>query len=150
MQTWVDRNPFVFILIVFPTIWIAACMVIGQVGGWAALAQQFEFREDFTGQRWRLQSARMRLWVRYGNCLTVGANPDGLYVAILFLFRVGHPPLFIPWREVSIAKKGGFLLIRYVELRLGHDLLIPFRINESLANRLRDAAGKGWPPEPWG
>lgn len=148
MQTWIDRNPFVFALIVFPTIWIVAGMVIGQVGGWAALAQQFEFREDFTGQRWRLQSARMRLWVHYGSCLTVGANPDGLYLAILFLFRVGHPPLFIPWREVSVPKKGVFLSIRYVELRLGHDLLIPFRINESLADRLRDAAGKGWPPEP--
>jgi hypothetical protein len=86
----------------------------------------------------------------YHNCLTVGANPDGLYLAALFLFRVGHPPLFVPRTDVSGMRRGKWFLFRYVELRLGRERSIPFCITEGLADRLKQAAGKTWPIESIG
>ena len=51
-----------------------------------------------------MQSASMR-GVGYRSCLTIGTGVEGLYIAVLFLFRVGHPPLFIPWNDIKIRRK---------------------------------------------
>jgi hypothetical protein len=38
----------------------------------------------------------------YGSCLIVGVDPTGIRLSILFPFRIGHPPLFLPWRALRI------------------------------------------------
>ncbi len=144
LQPWIDKHPVLFVLAFFPILWVVVGVLISRIGGWGALAERFRYSGKFPGQRWRGQSAQMRLIGNYGNCLTVGANRDGLYLATLFVFRSGHPALMIPWTEISVVGKRAFFW-RYVELRLGHDLSIPFRISESLATRLRAAAGAAWP-----
>jgi hypothetical protein len=79
----------------------------------------------------------------------VGANPTGLYLAVLFPFRVAHPPLFIPWNEVTQAKTRIFF-ISMVRFQLGREYPIPLSIRESLAAKLKIAAGNGWPIETLG
>ena len=150
MQPWIDGHPLEFGVLLFLTLWVSVFVVISYISGWAELAQQFRYRARFVGKRWRGQSAQMRWIVGYRNCLTVGANPDGLYLATLFLFRVGHPPLFVPWIDVSSMRRGKWFLFRYVELRFGRERSIPFRITEGLADRLKQAAGKAWPIESIG
>jgi hypothetical protein len=39
----------------------------------------------------------------YNNCVTIGANVSGLYLALFFPFRAGHPPLFIRWDEITLG-----------------------------------------------
>jgi hypothetical protein len=126
--------------------WLLIGPIVGWVGGWASLARDYRFSNHFDGKRWRFESARMRRMMGYNNCLTIGANEQGLYLSILFLFRSGHPPLFIPWRDIS-ARRKKFLWIKTAELRLGRETPIPFRIRENLADRLKDAAGESWPAE---
>jgi hypothetical protein len=90
----------------------------------------------------------MRWHTNYGNCLTFGADFSGFYLSILFLFRLWHPPLFLPWQEVSVRRRFKVLFFfRYVELRLGREEQIPITIGEDLAGRLRAAAGANWPIE---
>ena len=48
-----------------------------------------------------MQSAAMRWLTHYNNVLTVGADSEGLFLVPFFLFRVGHPPLFVPWAEIT-------------------------------------------------
>jgi hypothetical protein len=48
----------------------------------------------------------MRWLASYGNCLTVGGNPQGLYLAVAPLFRFRQPPLLIPWEEVTVSGYG--------------------------------------------
>src|SRR5262249_25216809 len=92
---------FVFALVVgvFLTIgWACA-----QLGGWSALAAHYRTRAPFAGKRWRMQSITMHGWVGYNGGVTVGANADGLYLAMPML--VGHPPLFIPWTDLSLLRR---------------------------------------------
>jgi len=89
----------------------------------------------------------MRWLTNYGNCLTVGANSDGLYLGILFFFRFMHPPLFIPWSEVSISTKRSWLFGQRVTLTLGREIAIRLTIRGRLAGKLKAAAGNGWPLE---
>ena len=127
-------------------LWLLISIIAAWAGGWSALARDYPLAERFEGRRWRLQSAQMRWGTHYNNCLTVGASDQGLFLATLFLFRVGHPPLFIPWRDIA-ARERKFLWITMTELRLGRETPLPFRIREGLSNRLRNAAGNSWPVE---
>ena len=88
----------------------------------------------------------MRWLTGYGNCLTVGANSYGLYLRILFLFRFMHPPLFIPWSEVSIKTRRNLILGEQVTLTLGHERAIPLTIRR-LISKLKAAVGSAWPLE---
>ncbi len=128
--------------------WMVIFTVLSHASGWAALAGQYRSQETFTGTCWSFQRGQMRWMTGYNNCLNVGGDPRGLYLAISFPFVViiRHPPLFIPWRDISYVYKK-VLWTRYVELRLGPGLKIPFRISQALAEKLRAAAGSSWPIE---
>jgi hypothetical protein len=146
MQEWINRYPLELGYSLFLALWVAVTVLISYISGWSALAQRFRSSTGFVGQKWRGQSAQMRGIGGYNHCLTVGANKDGIYIAILFLFRPGHPALFIPWSEVSIIKRGRWLFFgSIVELRLGRENAIPFRISQGLADRLKLAAENAWP-----
>jgi hypothetical protein len=147
VQDFIDKYPLAF-LPLFILFWCAVTYLIALLTGWSRLAERFRLSTTFTGPTWNFQTARMRFTARYGNCLTVGADPTGLEISILFLFRPAHPPLFIPWSEITLARRSTFLGIRQVKLLLGHDEQIPFTITGRLADRLQSAAGASWPAEP--
>ena len=151
MQHNLAQSPFPF---AFPIFLVAlGCtlpLFIAAMSGWSMLRRRFSQTFPFTGEAWKWQSARMRLGCNYNNCLTVGADASGLYLSVLFLIRIGHPPLFLPWQEITIRRRSKRPLFRYVELRLGRDEQVPFMIRERLAERLKSAAGPNWPPEPIG
>ena len=125
MQLWVDRHSLRFALLYVSFLWVAVSIVISYLGGWASLSKRFRFRGQFSGNRWRGQSGQMRWIASYGNCLTVGANEDGLYLATFPLFRVGHPPLLIPWNEVSHSKRR-LLFFPMVRFEVGRKNAVPF------------------------
>ena len=126
--------------------WLVIFTLISHASGWAALAEQYRSQETFTGRCWSFQSCQMRWLMGYNNCLKIGADPRGLFISVLFLFRMAHPPLFIPWRDISYVRKK-ILWTQVVEFRLGRDLNIPFRIRVPLAENLRAAAASSWPIE---
>lgn len=147
MQGPLNNHPLVFVPF-FIALGCAAIFSIALFSGWRKLAERFRLRSSFTGVSWGLQSAYMRWASHYGNCLNVGADSAGLKLSVVFLFRVGHPPLFIPWSEISVVRRSSFLFFRRVRLELGREEQIPFVIGGSLADGLRIAAGASWPIEP--
>jgi hypothetical protein len=141
-------SAIILFVLFFATLWCAVIFLIGRISGWALLAKRFRTDSQFPGQLWTWQSARFRWGCNFNNCLTVGAGPSGLYLSMLFLFRIGSPPLLIPWQEVTIRQRRTVLFFQLVELQLGREEQIPFTIREKLADSLRSAAGSSWPIEP--
>lgn len=117
--------------------------------GWHRLAQQFPLQGDFPRERWRFKGATARYGSHYNNCLTIGASPAGLYMAMPWLFRVGHPPLFIPWSETTIYR-AKVLFWNVVRFQFGRETPITFGFREDLADQIRRAAGPSWPAERLG
>jgi hypothetical protein len=74
-------------------------------------------------------------WVGYGNCLTIGSNYYGLYLAILPFLRVGHPALFIPWDEISTSKSKWFWL-SYLNFTFARTPSVTFGVPERLGNMI--------------
>jgi len=90
----------------------------------------------------------MRYAMRYNNYLTIGASPEGLYLALtVFFVRAGHPALFMPWSEISVSTIASGWFRGRTRLRLGRNLQIPFTIRTSLAQQLQKSAGQRWPIE---
>jgi len=136
-------NPELILIVIFLVL-VVIFPLIGRISGWSTLATFYRFSESFMGECWRFQSAEMRWKVGYNNCLTIGASASGLYISIFFLFRFGHPPLFVPWSEISVNMKKSFFR-KYMEFQFQKAPMIPFRVSERLGQRLAKAAGNAWP-----
>lgn len=134
--------PQAFIL-ALPLTWVVCCLLIGRIGGWSRLAESYRHTGVFEGKRWSMRSARLRWGVPYGNVVTFGANGDGLHMAVLALWRPGHPPLFVPWRDVSVTEARGWLR-RYIELRFRRCPEVPVRLHENLAATLALESRGAW------
>jgi len=129
----------------FISFWIGISFLVAHIGGWTNLGTFYRLSGSFNGECWRFQSAGLRWKVGYNNCLTVGVNPSGLYLSVFFLFRIGHPNLFIPWADISVTWGKRGLLSIYTEFRFRQAPTIPFRVNERLAQRIMESAGSSWP-----
>jgi hypothetical protein len=146
MQDWLDH----YFLRIFPFFFVASSILsmylVAATGGWRLLARRFRLQGDFRGQKWRMQSARLRWLCNYNGCLTIGADETGLFMVPMLVFRAWHPPLFIPWVEISFAgSKTELFFFKLVELRLGRSENIPFKISAELAAKIEAAAGPAWP-----
>jgi hypothetical protein len=149
MQPWVDKHPVLFVLLDVVFLYFIVSFVVSWWSGWATLSRQFRLRTKFNDSRWRGQSGQMRWLCGYRGCLTIGGNSEGLYLATLSFFPLFHPPLFVPWNEVSVAKKK-LLFITGVRFELGKETHVPLWVRERLAERLRNVAGRGYPIESFG
>src|SRR5262245_55938881 len=95
------------VLVLFPILWVGLLNLLARMSGWSRLATTYRYRGRFEGFRKRFVSGHLvggaffGLPCNYGSCLTLGSNAQGLYLAVLAPFRPGHPPLFIPWRDVT-------------------------------------------------
>jgi len=140
-----SRPEYIFIVVIG---FLAVLFVlIGRISGWSALANFYRFPGEFVGQKWRFQSAQLRWYMGYNNCLTIGANESGLFLSVFFLLRIGHPTLFIPWEDVSVTMKKG-TWGKYSELRFRRAPTIPFRMSGKLSDKIAEVAGRMWPEEP--
>jgi len=129
-------------------LWTTVGFLISRISGWALLAERFRTDSRFPGPTWGWQSARMRWGCNYNNCLTIGSDPSGLYLSMMFLFRIGSPALLVPWPEVIVWRRRTVLFFQFVEFRLGREEQVPFMIRKKLADSLQSAAGSSWPVEP--
>jgi hypothetical protein len=67
-------------------------------------------------------------------------------MGILIPFRMFHPPLTIPWREIEVETgKAWFGLFDTARFRMGTEEQITMRVYGKIVDRVRTAAGAGWP-----
>jgi hypothetical protein len=149
-QEFGDSHPAWFAVIFsayFVCLWCRVAAVISLTGGWFQPSRKYRRVRPFDGVSDGLRSGRMRWFTHSRNCLRLGANEDGLYLAISFLFRFMHAPLFVSWNEIEVCRKKRWLFGEYVTFTLGNEPKIPLRISGASAIMLRDGAGTHWPRE---
>jgi hypothetical protein len=135
--------PWIFPLL-FVGFWSAVCLLLSKIGGWSTLTQRYGSTAAFQGELKRFQSATLRYSVGYNGCLTIGVNEGGLYLSILFLFRPGHPSLFIPWADVSTPAERRVWFVSCLEFRFHGAPRIHFRVNRKLGEWIASAARNAW------
>ena len=105
-----DLAPFIAIpafLIVFPAMWSGVCFLLALIGGWRSMARRYRYQGQ-SQPPMHYATARLGV-VNYRSVMRVGADAAGLHLAVMVLFRVGHPALHVPWSAVGrIEKSKGF------------------------------------------
>lgn len=116
--------------------WLAISYLTAFMSGWHKLGECFRCEREFTGERWVRQSAGMRWATRYSGILTIGANQEGLYLATQPFFRMGHPPLFVPWSEIAASDKKLWMMAG-TQFVVGRETQIPIWVYAKLAAKIR-------------
>ena len=141
--------PLLFWAVLFPlfflAIWSGGVALASYLGGWNALSKVYSAIGPFDGAKWKCQSGQMRYGANYNNCLTVGADPVGLYLDVLFLFKFKHPALLIPWSEISVRRRKVWIFGEWAVLTLGRETGVTLTIRSSLAEKLKAASMGRWP-----
>ncbi len=114
--------PFFFVLV-----WCAVVWLISQLSGWNRLAQRYRARQSATGKRWAWQYGLIG-WAGYNGVLILTANAEGLFMEVFWLFGIGHPRLFIPWREFHQVRRKDFLWRHQVRANIGLPTLATVRL----------------------
>ena len=146
-MNWLFNQPWFFVL-QFIALWAVVSYTISLLSGWKELSHRFRDAGAYYSYQWPFQSVRTRtIFGSYHNCVNFGADETGLYMAVSRPFRLGHPPLFIPWSEIQVAAHNQGLMFKSRRLLLGRQESIPLLMTSSLAKKLQEVAGQGWPVE---
>ena len=123
-------------ILFFIILWVLVCKLISAAAGWRLLARDYQANTGFEGRKLWLKSAGMRRWASYNNCLTVGVDKYGLYLAVLPIFRIGHPPLFFPWTDISTEAGSRRLLGEFIRFTFAKQPDVPVIFSKRLATRI--------------
>lgn len=87
-------------LIIFPLFWIFVVWLISHLSGWQKLAKRYPATLPPQGRHMGGQTLAIG-YSRYRNTMEMVANPTGIWMQPMWLFRAGHKPVFIPWGEFN-------------------------------------------------
>ena len=114
-------NPALF-LVQFVVMWLAVTALLAHMSGWRLLHSRFPDKPVKGSEKFRVASLSMGppfFPVSYSNCAVVEAGTNGFRISVWFLFRLLHPPIFIPWFQVtSVESKSWFFFIHFSRVRL--------------------------------
>ena len=116
-------------------LWPVVLYLVSWMSGWRDLGDVYEDRGEFRGERYYMRTASLNHAIEYSNCLSFSADDEGLRLRVLLPFRFGHPPLFFPWQEVSVASKRAWFSSRCVfsfERAVGVKLCVADALAEQL------------------
>ena len=131
-------TPYIFPFY-FAALWCFISFSVSFMSGWFALSGRFKKESEPYGPTKSagpfFYTVYMRFGTHYSSVIQMTAAEDSLYLSALFLFRIGHPPLRIPWDEIQVGR-AKFLWICSVHLTLGKEEQIPMRMSERMARKL--------------
>lgn len=102
---WHPEKPHEWIFM-FVCMWAGISVALSLLSGWWSLSRRFRASAPSVGRHLRFESGSMGRGVgfgavSFGSCLFVTVNDRGIRLAMFLLFRLMHPPLFIPWTDVE-------------------------------------------------
>ena len=131
-------NPLYFgIFFVFG--WIAVLLLISRITGWSRLAEKYRTYKKPDSKLLRFVQVNWGSSLMSGNIYTLGSSYKGLYLAVLFPFRIGHPPLLIPWRDINATKEKRFMSNKVV-FEFKNGLSRPLEISENTAENIKEGS----------
>ncbi len=134
--SFIDPSKSYYFPILFIIFWVAICMLLSIISGWSSLSKNYRANISFNGKKLRMKSATMRWGTNYGGCLTIGANSEGLFLAIFPIFRINHPPLFIPWKDISTENGKQFVFFDIVKFIFRKSSNVHLVVSKKLADRI--------------
>jgi hypothetical protein len=133
------------LLTVLAGAWLLLGWLSSVIGGWSKLASRYKLTQHFTGVIFPTRSAMMGM-TRYTNCLTLGANKEGLYLEVFVWMKLNHPPLFIPWSDMTGKVQDSWLTqVLVLTLKTMPKISIELPMNTALELKKASKTAKAFP-----
>ena len=127
--TWLT---LLFVAVVFPifftALWIGITYLMSLIGGWGRVAERYPAGDSPPEGAILKKVTGMFGMARYRGVLTVVTTDEGLHIDIRKVFRVGHPPLFIPFSAIQGARRQTLFFWEYVAFDVGEPALAGVRL----------------------
>ncbi|TYZ14198.1 hypothetical protein FY528_00240 [Hymenobacter lutimineralis] len=94
-------------LLGFAAFWCLVVALLAQLA-WQPLARHFAVTGLPPGEQLAVTQVSLG-FVHYSHALLAVVTPEGLGLQPIVLFRVGHPPLLIPWAAIGPVHSSTFL-----------------------------------------
>ncbi len=127
--------------LVFGTIWCGVVLLVSRIGGWHRLAQHYARDEAPSGPRYRFQSGSIGL-MSYRHTLDLTVTPAGLYLSVIWPFRIGHPSLFIPRAAFHDPRPGLSLFARATRVAVGQPPIAHLQLPSAVVDPLLAEGGR--------
>jgi hypothetical protein len=115
--------------ITFVAIWSFVCWLIALIGGWQRMAGHYRTNNPPPPGSKKFDHIFGMVGVAsYRATLNVAVAPEGLYLSVMRIFGVGHPPLLIPWADVRVTGNSYLLLIEGVVVEVGQPKITTLRL----------------------
>jgi hypothetical protein len=119
--------------------WILVTFILSKIA-WSRLVEKFRTDAPFDGNRIGIISAGINS-VNYGNSLILKCSQRGMYLKTVFLFRLFHPPVLIPWKEIKEVRNRKILFIRTTELVVGNPFVALITLKASVYEKIERYIG---------
>ena len=100
---------FLVFIICFPLLWVSISLLISYTSGWQKLARHYEISaSDLVPDpqiRWQSFSMGYTPFfsASYSSVVNIGIDEIALYLSTIWLFRVGHKTLRIPFEDIEVT-----------------------------------------------
>lgn len=133
---------FCLIVSLFACGYTGILLGLGWASGWWRLARHYR-RTTQKDAWWHHAWVAWVGPIRYGSAIGVSATDEGMFLETYLLSRIGHPPLFFPWTDVSIERVRGLFGPRY-QFSFAKDPFVGVELAGSLGDKiLAEAARRG-------
>ena len=103
--------------------------------GWSDLVSQYQFEGNFEGDRVGIISAAIN-GVNYNNCLLLKYNHEGFYLRPVFMFRLFHKPILIPWKAIKDIRDKKLLFTQLKELVIGQPTVAIIQMRKATFSKI--------------
>lgn len=132
----------VYIIVLLPFLfvgWFVCVIFILSRLKWAKLAEFYRHTGDFNGKDLGIISAKVGM-INYNNVIRASYSQEGLHFRLMFIFKLFHPPLLIPWNKIISTRERKFLFAKMTELNVeGGNILI----KRSTFEKFKESMEKG-------
>ncbi|QIL74542.1 hypothetical protein [Hymenobacter sp. HDW8] len=118
----------------FISIWVFVTYIISKFG-WSDLVSHYKANDNFVGKRIGLISASINR-TNYNNSLLLEYNSEGIYLKPIFLFRLFHDPILIPWKDIKEVRDKKFIFFDFKELIIGDPPVAVIKLNEKTFTKM--------------
>lgn len=117
-----EINYILPLLIAFFVAFIIAIIYIISKLGWARLARHYAYKVPFEGTRVGIIAPSIN-GVQYRNSVVLKYNAEGFFLHPVFVFKLFHPPLFIPWKEITEIQDQKTFFFAFKKLYIGNPIV---------------------------
>jgi hypothetical protein len=138
LMVTMDKFAYIFPFI-FVGMWILVTYMISKMG-WDKLVEKFRYKGPFEGDRIGIISATINSG-NYNKVIILRCNQQGIFLKTIFFFRLFHPSVFIPWKEIKEIRDRKVLFIQCKELVVGNPFVAMITMKASTYNKIEKSVG---------